>query len=36
MHGRPPSVAVIVESLPPPIRDHLPDCYINALDADAL
>ena len=36
VHGRPPSVAVIVESLPPPIRDHLPDCYINALDAGAL
>jgi hypothetical protein len=36
VHGRPPSIAVMVESLPPQIRDHLPDCYINALGAGPL
>jgi triacylglycerol lipase len=36
VHGRAPSVAVMVEALPPPIRDHLPDCYINALGAGPL
>jgi hypothetical protein len=36
VHGRAPSVAVVVEALPPPIRDHLPDGYINALGAGPL
>ena len=36
VHGRPPSIAVMIESLPPQVRDHLPDCYINALGAGPL
>jgi len=35
-HGRPAWVAALVETLPPEIRDHLPDSYINALDAGPL
>jgi Lipase (class 3) len=35
-HGRPPDVAVIVETLSPEFRDHLQDSYINALGAGPL